>query len=202
MAFQSVPGTAEVVISYLQNGEEMVNVLYAFKPGGYTLGDVTTLATNVDLSVAANWLPDQTQDTDYVSTLVRGLEFENDVEFITGTSAGPGTIVVGGLPNSVTFSVKKTSGLTGRSARGRLYWIGIPSSKLTADENVLEPIYIGDVLNAVEAMRVSLATIGWQPVLVSRFTGGAKRLVGVTFPWVGVVAVNGVVDTQRRRLPS
>lgn len=202
MAFQSVPGTAEVVIRYIQNGEEMVNVLYAFKPGGYTLSDVTTLATNVDISVAANWLPDQSLDTAYVSTLVRGLEFENDVEALKATSAGPGLIVTAGLPNSVTLSIKKTSGLTGRSARGRLYWIGIPAAKLQTDENRVFAAYVGDVLNAVEAMRVSLATIGWQPVLVSRFSGGVKRAFGITFPWVSVVAVNDIVDTQRRRLPS
>ena len=200
MAFQAVPNTAEIIIEYLGNGEPMINTLYAEKPSGYLLVDLAALAFTVDANVASAWLPDQSMDVSYVKTTVRGLGAENDIEVENNTGAGPGGTLTKGLPNNVTIAIKKTSGLTGRSARGRCYWIGMPAADLDADENVVSASYVTDVVANMNSMRGSIDGTVWDAVLVSRFTGGAKRPTGVTFPWLSNVAVDGFVDSQRGRL--
>ncbi len=160
MAFQSVPSTAEIVIQYRQNSQDLLNVLYGFKPGGYDLTTLGQLANSIDNAVGASWLPEQTLDTSYISTTVRGLEFENDQEVVDSANAGPGIELSPGLPGNVTLAVKKGSGLTGRSARGRLYWIGMRRDQLSSDENILLAVEATAIVAAVEAMRVATAVLG------------------------------------------
>lgn len=200
MAFQAVPDTAEIVIEYVGNGQPMVNTLYAKKTGGYSLADLTALAVVVDANVTSAWLPDQTQDVSYVKTTVRGLAVENDQEAIVTTGAAAGGIATKGLPNNCTLAIKKISGQTGRSARGRCYWIGLPSTDLTTDENVVDTAKVATIVANMNSMRGSIEGSVWTAVLVSRFTGGAKRATGVTFPWLSNVAVDNNVDSQRGRL--
>lgn len=204
MAFQAVPDTAQINISYLYNGETCENVLYAEKPGGYVIGDLIALAAQVDVQVAATWLPLQPIEASYVRTEVRGLADENDLVASDAGGAGPGVDASNASSNQVTFAIRKSSGLTGRSARGRLYWIGIPRDKLqTGDENRLIATYLDDIVDAVDDQRVGInAVSGWNAVLVSRFQGGLKRAEGVTFPWISTGAVDDIVDTQRGRLPK
>lgn len=204
MAFQAVPDTAEIDIIYSLNAVIVQNVLYAEMTGGYTLADLQALADQVDLQVDGSWKAQQAAEAIYVRTEVRGLAFENDKIASQSLSTGPGVHTGDALPNQVTFSVKKTSGLTGRSARGRTYWIGVPDNVLqSGNENLLISNYASDVVSAMGAMRVAIASVGtWEPVLVSRFADSVKRDTGVTFPWVGEDNVDQRVDTNRGRLPN
>lgn len=202
MAFQSVPETAEIVIEYLGNSETMNNVLQARKVGGYDLADLIVLAAAVDASVVLNWLPIQTNNINYIKTTVRGLEFINDQETINDDGAAVGGVLSDALPGNVTFSVKKSSGLTGRTARGRVYWIGMPQNNLQVNENLLLTAKADLIEAAVDAMRVAIAATVWTPVIVSRFLAGVQRPTGATFTWIDSTAVNFNVDSQRRRLIS
>lgn len=200
MAFQAVPDVAEVTLIFTQNLETITNTFHAEKVGGYVQADIDQLAQKVDNSLPAGLLIEMSQDCVYERTEVRGLAVENDLFGVDGTNSGPGAKLVEGLPNNVTLSLKKISGFTGRSARGRWYCVGIPEDMLASNENVYDPVRVDGFLAGVEVTRASVATAGWVSVIVSRYTGGAERPSGVTFPWVGTVAVNNNVDTQRRRL--
>lgn len=204
MAFQPVPNCAEIDIIYTLNGVIVQNSFYAFAAGGYALGDLVTLAAAIDNEVDPTWLTQQPAEAIYVRTEVRGLNVENDLTAEDSFSAGPGLHVGSPLPNNVTFSIKKTSGLTGRSARGRTYWIGVPRTQLDAvNENLVLAAFASAVVSAVGAMRLVIDALpAWAPVLVSRFTAGAQRPVGVTFPWVGETNIDLRVDTLRNRLPT
>lgn len=203
MAFQSVPNTAQIDIVYTLNNKPVQNVMYAEHPGGYNLADLEALAAAVDAAVGANWFPEQPQEASYVRTETRGLEEENDLTASDNSSAGAGSATSATLPGQVTYSIKKVSGLTGRSARGRLYWIGVPRGFLdTADENFISQAYSTNVIANVEAVRVAINGEGtWEAKLVSRFSNNVKRAFGVTFDWVGVTAVDLRLDTLRGRLP-
>lgn len=200
MAFQAVPETVEITVIYQQNLEIVTNTMHARLVGGYVLADLVALASVVDVAVAANWLPIQTLDAIYQRVEVRGLAVENDLFAENFDSLGPGADVSEGLPNNVTLSIKKTSGLTGRSARGRMYFMGMPSNDLSTNENQWAAAVVLAVTAAVEAVRVAITATAWLPVIVSRYTGGLPRAVGVTFNWTGSVAVNINVDSQRGRL--
>lgn len=200
MAFQSVPFTAEIVIEYTGGGSNMVNVLHAKQPAGYSLTSIQLLASTVDGSIGVDWLPIQTQDVSYFATTVRGLENENDLEATNTANAGPGGDVDVGMPGNVTVAIKKGSGFTGRSARGRIYWIGLPRAALQASKNLLDVPAVDSVELAITTMLTKITNSGWDPVIVSRFTAGAPRVVGITFPWIITAATNLEVDSQRNRL--
>lgn len=204
MAFQPVPDTVEVDVIYTMNAEIVQNSFYASLAGGYAIADLDLLAAAVGVAIVASWLPQQNADALYLRTEVRGLAFENDIVAEDSVGNGPGLLGGVPLPNNVTFAVKKASGFTGRSARGRTYWIGMPQNKLQiANENLVIAAYVTSVVAAVDAIRVAInAATSWSPVLVSRFADGVKRTTGITFPWIGTSNVNSVVDTLRGRLPD
>ncbi len=203
MAFQSVPNTAEVDMIYTLNGVTVQNVFYAEHPGGYSEANLQALANAVDLAWPATFQPDQNAEVSYVKTEVRGLENQNDFVVESVVSAGVGTKVGVALPNNVTFAIKKTSGKTGRSARGRSYWIGVPKDELEAsDENLIKSAYAAQIVADIDFIRSTIDGEGtWEAVLVSRFTNGAARTTGETFPWIGTTNVDLRVDTMRSRLP-
>ena len=204
MAFQQVEDTFEINGVYTLNGEAAQNVFYAKFAGTYALANLQALADAVGTQVGAIWLPEQPIEADFVRTDVRGLDVENDLFATSLNGAGPGEDIVEAYPNNVTFSIKKASGFTGRSARGRTYWIGIPQDKTSApDENHLTDAYRDAIVLAVDKIRQIInATFNWDAVLVSRFSGGVARDDGVTFTWVSTSAVDKRIDTMRNRLPS
>lgn len=204
MAFQPVVDTVEIDIIYALNGEFVQNSFYAKMVGGYLLADLEALAANVDARVQGTWKAQQAVEAIYVRTEVRGLALENDITASDSTSAGPGVMPSAAMPNNVTLAIKKVSGFTGRSARGRTYWIGPPRGQLdAANENLFIITYVSDVVDAVDSIRDAIGdVVPWQPVLVSRFAGGIQRDEGETFPWIGCESVNTIVDSQRGRLPS
>lgn len=204
MAFQAVPETAEVDVIYALNGEPAQNVFYARFGGVYALANLQALADAVGAAIQNNWLDLQPIEAVFERVEVRGLALPNDLIATSIVGAGAGTDITESYPNNVTFSVKKVSGFTGRSARGRTYWIGIPADKTSApDENHLTDAYRDAVVSAVDAVRNKInLEFNWEAVLVSRFLDGVKRAEGVTFTWVGCVAVDKRIDTLRNRLPS
>ncbi len=203
MAFQAVPDTAEIDTLFSLNAVIVQNVYYARLVGGYSLADLQALADKVDLQVHGTWKPQAPPEAIYIRTEVRGLAFENDQVAEQDLSNGPGGHSGAALPNQVTFSIKKTSGLTGRSARGRTYWVGVPDNVLqAANENLVQSAWAASAVAAIGFFRTAIASVGlWEPVLVSRFTDGAKRTEGETFPWTGETNVDLRVDTNRGRLP-
>lgn len=201
MAFQKVPETAEVDVLYTQNSLTIQMTFYARFIGGYSLSDIETLAANVDNRVGLSFLPIQTVDCDYIRTEVRGLDSIDDLSAVDSSSAGPGEIVSEGHPNVVTIAVQRNAGLTGRSSRGRVFWIGLTQLDNEDDENFVTSSAGTAIVAAIAAMRASLDLNDWIPVIVSRFTGGAKRAEGVTFNWVNTLIVDLRIDTQRGRLP-
>lgn len=200
MAFQPVLNTAEITVAYLQNVKPISNTFHAERAGGYALADIQALAANVDALVAIHFLPLQSLNARYLRTEVRGLAVENDLFALDNTSEGDGLDLSEGLPNNVTLSVKKSSGLTGRSARGRVFFIGMPDNDLSTNENQWAQTEADNVVLGVEAFRAGIVQGGWVPVIVSRFTAGAPRAMGKTFPWLSTSIVDRDVDSQRGRL--
>jgi len=200
MAFQAVPDTAEITFVFVQNLENITNTIHAKKPGGYTQSEISTLADLVDSLVASELLPIITQDCQYLHTEVRGLATENDLFAVDGTNGGFGLVLAEGLPNNATLSIKKVSPFTGRSARGRLYAIGMPQSHLDLNENQWSVTDADNYVIALNDIRVGILTGPWTPVIVSRFSNNVQRPVGITFDWINSVIVDRNVDSQRGRL--
>lgn len=201
MAFQSVPDTAKIEVIFERSGVRMQNVLYARRAGGYNSSQINDLAVAVDQWMADEYLPGMVSDVTYVETIVTGQEFENDIQVSVNTNSGVGTNAGVGLPNNVTKAVTLESGLTGRSARGRLFYVGLPNGALTADENHVTAGVVTYLIDLIEALITVLTGIQWILVIVSRNTGGAPRPTGVTFTVTGASVSDTTTDSQRARLP-
>lgn len=204
MAFQPVPDVAAIDVIFTLNGVTVQNTHYGLLPGGYTLSDLQALATKIDLTFSATIAPDSPPEVTYVKTEVRGLAVINDLLAEANVGTAVGLHSGSALPNQVTFAIKKLSGFTGRSARGRVFWVGVPDNTLQpTNENLVTATWAANVVADIDFIRNQIETVGlWQAVIVSRFTLGAQRPFGVTFPWVDTTNVDLRVDTHRGRLPK
>lgn len=202
MAFQPVLATAEAVVQCLQNTAIVTFSMYAKQAVAYDGDNLQELADATDLWMGTELLPLLCSQFSYTQTNVRGLEQENDLERSADTSTGAGGVATNLLPNNVAWVVKRLSGLTGRSARGRVYVPGIPSSYLSSNENFLSQTPADDILAAFNEFQSYLDGTGWTEVIVSRYTGGSKRLIGVTFPVENWAYTDFRVDSRRDRLPE
>lgn len=201
MAFQSVPETVEIATNYSFGSTDIQMTFHARKSGGYSESELTSLANQCDGRVVTSFLPNQANDYVYNNTSVRGLESITDLYVENSDGTGPGSLTADAIPVNCALAIKKLSGFTGRSARGRVYWFGLTVGQLDTDENYVLGAQGLLILGAVDAMRATIVSAGWLPVIVSRFTGGAKRATGVTFEWVSTGITDYRVDSRRDRLP-
>jgi len=120
-----------------------------------------------------------------------------------------GTIAGSSMPNFNSVAIKHTTGVTGRSKRGRTYFIGLcPVHLLSAD--TITAAYVTSFTNAYNTLRTNLAAAGWTFVINSKYSGvtivGGRRVAtpranGI-MQAVTASSVENAVDTQRhRKLP-
>lgn len=200
MAFQSVPATAGVVVRYNQNSVDCTMTFYGSKAGGYSESDIDELAAAFDEWAEASFKPNLSSQILYQGVEVTGLENENDYQVVDATNAGAGDGTNNPTPNNVAFVLTRRSNLTGRSARGRVYFPVMIEQIAAANENLISVSAADAKLACVEATDTAFVAAGFFPVIVSRFAGGVKRAVGVTFVQVSWEYRDLRVDTQRGRL--
>jgi len=201
MAFQSVAGVAEVVVRGLVNGQTITNTFYGNYGGTYGQAAITALAAAMDSWVDVELLPLLSSSYSYVECVSKGLENINDYTDSVATSAGPGAVGVDPFPNNVALAISRRSGLTGRSARGRVYIGGLPESILSGGEDYFVTASVNAFVDALNEVRTYMDAADWQEVIVSRWLAGVKRTEGVFFSVTDYVAVDTRVDSRRDRLP-
>lgn len=202
MAFQSVPNTAEAAVQFTLNNVTCFNTYQFEKSTGYNQSDLDALAGVVDTWAGLTWVPLLSSTIGYTQTIVRGLEDENDLTALANADAATGGVGSLPLPNNNSIALKRVSGFTGRSARGRIYVVGLPTSYVSGDENFLTTASITDFLDALDDLIAAADAIGWVAVVVSRFLNGVKRAVGVTFDILQYEADDARIDSRRDRLPG
>lgn len=197
MAFQAVPNTIGVNVRGTANGKPVENTFY-YKYVTPLIGSaMCALAADFATQIAADWLAQLPANVGITSIFIRDLasEFAEQCEY--GFSALVGTASGEALPSLNTVAVARKSGLTGRSARGRIYWLGLSEGQVansTIDSGVLTAI--AAALNGFDAVAVAASLV---PVTVSRWADGVKRATGITFPTNPWVVNDVYVDTRRSR---
>jgi hypothetical protein len=202
MPFIPTPGGIKVCMRFTKAGQIVCNVFHVqtdnppdvamleliasiFKTAwvthlqGLTSSDVTLTAIEV---------------TDISTSSGLGIEYTDGLPLAATNNSGA-------TPNNVTVATKLTSGLTGRSRRGRSFMIGVPVGMLSGDkQHVVQQLIDG--LNAfIEDVAATLITESLKLAILSLFTGGAPRSNGVLTEVLGS-SVNDTLDSQRRRLPE
>src|SRR6478735_9425723 len=198
MPFIPAADTAKVAITMLQRGQRVVNVFHFTKAGGYTTEtEVNTLAGNFATAWVANIAPLQ-------ASTVTGL---NVTATDVSTSGGAGAeiaIVYGGgggsgdLPTNCTVSVKWNTGFSGRSFRGRTYFVGMVVGAVVGDD--ISGAYGTSLTTAFDNLLSDMAGFGDTMVVVSYFHLGVPRTSAVVTPITNSSLADLHIDSQRRRL--
>lgn len=197
------PGVTRAVLQFRQDGQVLNNVMHFVDPSGVQPPDPTELASRVALW----WIT-------WIRTFVSNLVLLEQV-ICTDLSEGaePGAVYTTGLPengsnaaaplpNNVTVVMSLRTALRGRSYRGRVYHIGLTESQVVG--NTVDPALMTS-LRANYTFLTNLEGDTGEPVyqlaVLSYFTNNAVRPLGVATPVVSISS-DGVIDTQRRRLPG
>jgi len=201
---QRVPNTALIRVIFSLDGQTLENTYHAEMPAGYAQADLDNLAAVVDFTPAANMRSSIADAAQYVRTDVVGLNQENDMSATANLGAGAGAIGGGSFPGLVSFAVARLSGLTGRSARGRVFVPAIPRAAVASaagNANQITTAYANAYVGLVEGFRTTIEAIGlWNAVLVSRYHEGSKRAEAVTFTWTSTKYTTLTLAAQRRRM--
>lgn len=192
-------------MKYTWQGQPVENVyaVQRFSVGPLSVADLTDIG-----GVFAGWetgvaLPYRSNTVTYNGCSVRDLTTESSPEVEVSTGAG----TVGGrtanpLPNNVTFCLKLSTGLVGRSFRGRTYWIGLVYDQITG--NVILHSGAVDIRGIMNQLLTFLTshTTSYALGVLSLHHNGAARTAGVFTSASGYSFTDEVLDSQRRRLPA
>lgn len=201
MPFVPVSNVAQVQMVYTWDGQTVENVYHFSLAAAPIIGIMQDLAIDMKewwITYLRGSAPGYFQlakiiVTDLSTQTSPAIEYAVDMP-IAGSYNGIS------LPNNVACAVKWTTGLRGRSYRGRTFHCPIPTTWVTG--NTLSSGGISTMRDSytalidVDAGGIS-ATLG----VVSRFHNNAARAQGV-FTAITGVSINATVDSQRRRLPE
>jgi len=201
LPFQSVPDCASATFTFVASGVEVVNRLTFARPGGYDQSAIDDLAAACDGAVASDWLNQINNATTYLGVTVKGLADIIDLFAFNNDNAGVGAATGNQQPNNVTWAIRFTTGATGRSARGRMFVIGLPANRIDVATQSILTTYANNWVDTVVNTEAAAAAAGWFHCIVSRFTEGAERDTGVYRLVTGVGYHDQLLDSQRGRLP-
>lgn len=144
----------------------------------------------------------------WVQIVVTDLNVAGGAQYTKDMSGeGGGDITNDVKTNQDTIAIKFNTARSGRSYRGRAYMLALSAGSYS-DANNIGSTALASIVNAFDALRSDLDTAGYPLGVLSRFnqddvpTPPHKRAEGLLVPVTTVSATNGVVDSQRRRLPG
>lgn len=200
MAFVPTPGIAQASIFWLSNDNVVAeNRLFCGASTVPTETDLEEIGDALYDVLVAQLLPNTSESWSMTGIRVRAMN-EAEGIFFEDTNSYP---VVGGAddavapPSQVAYTVTLNTGLVGRSARGRVYGVGMPpvyqqGVRLTdGGQAALQSVW--------ELIFDAMVTAGHAINVVSFIEAGVPRAEGRALPAVSV-SVRFPLATQRRRL--
>lgn len=202
MPFIPALNTLQVRMQFLQDFQQVENVFHVVKGSAWSFSDIDAIATvfaswwqaHRKSSCAANASLQQVVATDL--TTATGLQ-----STFTGGLPASGTSPGVPYPNNCSVAIKLVTGTRGRSFRGRTYLIGLTEQEVL--QNELKSVAISALLAMYRTMLTEIpgAVAGSSLAIASFHHLGAPRPAAVVTPVIDV-AIDPIVDSQRRRLPG
>jgi hypothetical protein len=199
--FTTFADVVQVELGYVWAGQFCQNVVQ------YS-GDVTPTPVNVvpllaEMVTQWNTLVKAYMPADLSFTQIKAIDLSSQNGWtlfyqtglpIAGTSAGAS------LPNNCAVVITKRTAQRGRSYRGRIYQPGL--TELHTTGNTVQGTPVAAFVSFWDAMKFhATGAVNYQMVIASRYQSGNQLPVGVATP-VTTLTSDGVVDSQRRRLPG
>lgn len=204
MAFVPFPEGIQVATRYLLDGQQAQNVFHLRHANVHDFAGLSSIGTRF-----FNWWDThlkalQSNNTTLNTILVRSLESPSApaIEWALSLPAS-GTRANAAMPNNVTMAFKWTTELSGRSYKGRTYHIGATHDYvLDAAPNRFNDAVVAALLASYGQLIAEFDNdLDGLLCVASRINAGAERSQGVLTP-INFVSSDGVVDSQRRRLPG
>lgn len=202
MPFIPTPNGIRVAMHFTSAGQQCRNIFHVKGPAEPTVGDLIDVA-----AVFIAWWTAEMRPLTATTTTLDAVEVtditsaSDDGVVVTTTLPLAGTSGGNALPNNATVVTKLTSGLTGRSRRGRSYMVGLTDSNLSTDKQHVSTAMQGVLQDAFRELISALVTAGLELAVASFFADGAPRTEGLLTP-ITDAQVNPSLDSQRRRLPE
>jgi hypothetical protein len=199
--FIPVPNCASVEMIYSSSGVICENVLHVQKGSPYSLTDLQAVRAIVNTWDGATWSNRRSSTTVLQRIRTKALDTNaSPVEDYSLPTPRGGAVGTPPLPGNATYCIKMSTGLTGRSQRGRLYFIGMTDVVLGTTHNQVVAAFATDLVANLTTLMTNLATGGHTLGVVSYRHDLEWRSVGQFTPATGWVAVDLNTDSQRRRL--
>jgi hypothetical protein len=184
---------------YMEYGQQMMNVFYFKQSTPFDETTLDALAVEVATAWAAQFKPLQSNvlTLEYVEATALDTEPGPQVTFSVATAGTNSSTAP--APSNVTLAVKFASGLTGRSTRGRMFWLGLTVGQLGSDlVNTSDATAIkAAVVNFFGAI---FAAVAASHSIVSYCSAGAWRTTALVTPVQFYLLTDNAIDSQRRRL--
>jgi len=201
MAFIPAENTARIIMGFTQGGQQVMNQFYAKFPTQPDKDDMSALAVVIKAWWETYIQPLQTSQVSLVRIELTDITEEAGQQVIyTGGLPLSGDEGAAPLPNNVTLSVKLTTGFSGRSKRGRQYFIGLVNTQLLDNNHVILGL-VTALQDAYSALIDAISDAGWTMVIASFVSGGLPRTTALLTEVISS-SVNQTLDSQRRRLPE
>lgn len=205
--FIPVPNTVSIELFQTAYNQVLENYVWVRKDTPFTAADISSLRAAVVSWSVANWRLTQppwislnrirTKAWDSASAPMEDYSLPTPS---VGNNSGGGT----NMPSAGCIAMKLSTGLTGRSNRGRIYIPVIGTGFLIGglSTNMVYSGYMTILLNNWQALYTAIgawnAAAHW--VVVSFMTGGVWRAEGSVHNVVSLAFVDANLDNQRRRL--
>lgn len=205
--FVPAPGTIQVDLRFRLDDQWISNTFYASRfVGNVTQADLLQLA-----NITFNWYNTIHRNQCTTSLVLneiylRNISAQNGIvwSYTTGLPLA-GTLTGQTAPNNVTFTISFRTGFAGKSYRGRVYHPGIRLADIaSAEPNNLVPARAQGLVGSWETLRQNIASgmPQFRMAVVSRYANKAPRTSAEVTEITSVLAVDRVLDSQRRRLPK
>lgn len=199
--FIPVADTASVELIYALNQEIVENVFHVQKGTPYSLSDLQAVRGIVNTWDAAGGATYRGANSFLNRIRTRALDSVGAAfEDYTLPVARQGLQGGSALPGNATWCLKKATLSSGRSHRGRWYYVGLTSAFFGTTADNISALAAANVLATLNSLIAALAAGGHTMVVVSYVSNKTCRPIGITTPVTQFVAVDNLIDSQRRRL--
>jgi len=202
MAFVPAPNILLIEVRATKQLQKIENRFHVNCLHTPTLADIVAVNAILASSIAVDWIDWLPTDVFVNSLFYRSLQTANDIQLeVPLTSGNVGTFAGAPAPNQNTLCMSLRTASAGRSARGRLYWLGLSEDQYTT--NTMTVGSVNGITTTLENLRANLAAGGYPMTIVSYIANNAPRPGGpVYFPVTNILAVDATLDSQRRRMPG
>lgn len=200
MPFVPAPNCVQVELRWTLDSQKCENRFFVDMTEPPSVENMTALS-----AVVAGWVENEYAPivngaitftealyTDWTTQL--GVQLTQPLSLVGGTS---GTM----LPNESSFCVSLRTGFRGRSARGRWY-MPPPDQAARLGINTLTTTYVGLAAGALSTLIDNIIGGGWFMSVVQFRSNNVKLTTGVVRRFSHALAVDNLLDSQRRRKPG